>query len=331
MTGKLLRNALVGLFSGLLASAVVVPARAETSAEKLGYPAGKRVLILHADDIGMCYEANHAAKHYLEKGEIQSAAMMMPCPWVSEFADWYKQHPEHDCGLHLAMNAEWRWYRWGPVAPKEQVASLLDPQGYLWDDAPLTALKGKAAEVEVEIRAQVEKALALGIKPSHVDTHMGTLYARPDFTAAYTKVAQEYRIPAMVLEPTPKIEQKFRQRGIAVTEKLRQVINDYKLPKLDDFDAVAEGKTYEEKRDNFFQQIRALEPGITEFIFHPSIESEALRHTTGSAQQRIWEAQMFSDPVVKEFLKSEGIVPTNWKEMMARWEERFGDTLPKKP
>lgn len=304
--------------------------QAETWADKLGYPAGKRVLILHADDIGMCYEANHAAKEYLSKGDIQSAAMMMPCPWVGEFAAWYKENPQHDCGLHLAMNAEWKWYRWGPVAPKEKVPGMLDPQGFLWSDTPLTVLKAKATEIETEIRAQIEKALSLGIKPSHVDTHMGTLYGRPDFAAAYMKVAQEYRIPAMVLEATPKVIEKFKQRGVPVADLLKKLTDDYKLPKLDDFDAVAEGKTYEEKRDNFYKQIRSLDPGITEFIFHPSIESEALRHITGTAQQRIWEAQMFSDPVVKEFLKSEGIVPTNWKEMMSRWEERYGSTLPKK-
>lgn len=330
MIGNLLpsfyRFAILACVTGALANS----ADGETWGDKLGYPAGKRMLILHADDIGMCYEANHAAKEYLTKGDIQSAAMMMPCPWVTEFAAWYKENPQHDCGLHLAMNAEWKWYRWGPVAPKEKVPGMLDPQGYLWSDTPLTILKAKATEIETEIRAQIEKALSLGIKPSHVDTHMGTLYGRPDFAAAYMRVAQEYRIPAMVLEATPKVMEKFRQRGIPVSELLKNSIDDYKLPKLDDFDAVAEGKTYEEKRDNFFHQVRALEPGITEFIFHPSIESEALRHTTGTAQQRIWEAQMFSDPTVKEFLNREGIVPTNWKEMMARWEERFGSTLPKK-
>ncbi len=91
-------------------------AQGETWAEKLGYPAGKMVLMLHADDIGMCYEANQAAKAYLTAGQIQSAALMVPCPWYNEMADWYKEHPDIDLGLHLAMNSEWKWYRWGPVA-----------------------------------------------------------------------------------------------------------------------------------------------------------------------------------------------------------------------
>ena len=319
------------LILALVAVALVgagAQARAEdapkTWAERLGYPAGKRVLILHADDIGMCYEANEAAKRYLPAGDIQSAALMVPCPWFNEIANWYKEHPEFDCGLHLAMNSEWKWYRWPSVAPASEVPHMLDDDGYLLDDTIQTALKAPASEIEKEIRAQLERALSRGIRPSHIDTHMGTLYARPDYTAAYCKVAEEYRIPAMVIEVTPKIEAKFRKRGIPGTEQLRKVIGGYKLPKLDDFDSIQEGDTYEAKLEKFYEQIRGLDPGITELIFHPSILTEGLRHITGTWQQRAWEAEMFSDPAVKEFLKREEIVFTNWKEMMARWEERYG-------
>jgi predicted glycoside hydrolase/deacetylase ChbG (UPF0249 family) len=295
-----------------------------TQAERLGFPAGKRVLILHADDIGMCYEANEAAKNYLGKGEIQSAAMMVPCPWFNEIAHWYKENPQHDMGLHLAMNSEWTWYRWGPVAPKSEVPGMVDPDGYLWDDTIKTAMKAPAEEIEKEIRAQIERALSRGIRPSHIDTHMGTLYARPDYTAVYCKLAEEYHIPAMVIEPSPAVIEKFRQRGVPPTEQMKQILSNYKLPKLDDFDSVPEGKTYEEKRDKFFEQVRGLRPGITEIIFHPSTMTEGLKHITGSNQQRAWEAEMFSDPVVKQFLASEGIIFTNWKELMKRWEEREG-------
>ena len=312
---------------GLLAAMAWTQAaalRAETWAEKLGYPAGKRVLILHADDIGMCYEANQSAKQYLSDGAIQSAAMMVPCPWFNEIAAWYKEHPEHDMGLHLALNSEWKYYRWGSVAPVEQVPGLLDPDGYLWNDTLKTALRGKPEEVEAELRAQIERSLSAGIRPSHIDTHMGTLYARPDFTAVYMKVAEEYRIPAMVIEPSPPIEEKFRKRGVPVSEYLRDLLTNYKLPKLDDFDAVPEGSTYEEKRERFFEQVRNLRPGITELIFHPSVETEGLKRITGSWQQRVWEADLFNDEQVGQFFEREGVLFTNWKEMMARFEERFG-------
>jgi predicted glycoside hydrolase/deacetylase ChbG (UPF0249 family) len=313
----------------LLTLAQALAARGETWAEKLGYPAGKVVLILHADDIGMCYEANEAAKNYLEKGHIQSAAMMVPCPWFNEIAGWYKEHPEHDMGLHLAMNSEWRWYRWGPVAGKDKVPGMCDPDGYLWRGVLDTATHASAAEIEAEIRAQLERALSRGIKPSHIDTHMGTLYARLDYTKAYLKVAEEHHIPAMVIEMTPRVVAKFKKQGYPLTEQSIAQLAGYKLPKLDDFHATLDGKSYEDKKEKFFQQVREMSPGLNEIIFHPSTLTEGLKHTTGSWQQRAWEAQMFSDPQVLAFFEREGIVFTNWKEIMKRWEERFGDKVPK--
>ena len=195
-------------------------ARAETWAEKLGYPSDKIILMLHADDIGMCYEANDSAKNYLPQGRIQSAAMMVPCPWFNEIAEWYKENPDYDLGLHLTMNSEWKDYRWGPVAGKDKPCpAWCDADGYLHRDVIATAMKAKPEEIETEIRAQVERALSRGIRPGHIDTHMGTLYARPDFTAAYMKVAEEYHLPAMVVEPTPKVIEKFRKQGYPITKQ----------------------------------------------------------------------------------------------------------------
>lgn len=305
----------------LASSANPTPAAEPTWAEKLGYPSGKRVLILHLDDIGMCYEANQAAKSYLEKGEVQSAAAMVPCPWFNEIAAWYKEHPEHDVGLHLALTSEWKHYRWGPVAPRSEVPGLIDAEGYLPRSVAEVALKSNGAEVEKEIRAQVERALSRGIRPGHLDTHMGTLYARLDFTRAYLKVAEEYKIPAMAIELTPKVLEDFVKKGYPLTEESVKLSKAYTLPKLDAFHSVPEGKTYEEKREKLCALVRSLAPGITEIICHPSVETEGLRKITGSWQQRAWEARLFSDPEVRKFFETEGVAFTNWKEMMRRHEK----------
>ena len=295
---------------------------AETWGEKLGYPADTRVLMLHADDIGMCYEANQAAKRQLTDGVIHSAAMMVPCPWFNEIAGWYKEHPEHCMGLHLALTSEWKTYRWGPVTNARDVPGLIDDDGYLWRSVIGVATHASAEEIETEIRAQVERAFSRGIKPSHIDTHMGTLYARPDYTAAYMRVAEEYHIPAMVIEMSPHTIQKFRKQGYPMDDRMLELIKNYSLPKLDDFGSIDSAPTYEEKIDKFYQQVRGLQPGITELIFHPSVETEGLTKTTGSWQQRVWEAEMFHDPKVRQFLESEGIVFTNWREMMRRFDEK---------
>ena len=314
---------------GFISTLACLPARGETWAEKLGYPAGKRVLILHADDIGMCYEANQAAKAYLTAGHIQSAALMAPCPWYNEMADWYKEHPDFDLGMHLAMNSEWKWYRWGPVAGKEKVPGMVDKEGFLWRGVLDTAGHAKAEEIEAEIRAQVERAIAKGTRPGHIDTHMGTLYARLDFTKAYLKVAEEYRIPAMVVEQSPAVIEKFKKQGYPITAESMQVLAGYKLPKLDDFNSTTDGKTYEDKKEKFFTLVRSLSPGLNEIIFHPSVLSDTLKAITGTWQQRAWEAQMFADPQVHAFFEREGVLFTNWKQIMEKWEPRFGANLPK--
>jgi hypothetical protein len=170
----------------------------------------------------------------------------------------------------------------------------------------------------------LERALSRGIRPSHIDTHMGTLYARLDYTKAYMKVAQEYHIPAMVIELTPPVVAKFRKQGYPITDESIKEISGYSLPKLDDFHAAPDAKSYEEKKENFFELVRSMSPGINEVIFHPSILTEGLKHITGSWQQRAWEAQMFSDPQMLAFFEREGVVFTNWKEIMKRFDEKNG-------
>jgi predicted glycoside hydrolase/deacetylase ChbG (UPF0249 family) len=295
----------------------------ENWAEKLGYPVNSKVVILHADDIGMCSEANEAVLPYLLNDQIQSAAAMVPCPWFNDIADWYKNHPEEDIGLHLTLTSEWKNYRWGPVSNPSNVPELIDPEGYMWRGVIDVASRAPVTTVEKEVRAQIERAYERGIKPGHIDTHMGTLYSKVEYAEAFFKVAMEYGIPANVIEFTPDRVQKFRKQGYPITARLIQSGRKYTLPKLDDFTSVPNGKSYQEKKELFFDLVQNLEPGITEIIFHPSIETEGLKKITNSWQQRVWEAKMFSDPEVIQFLKNEGIIFTNWKAMMQRFKERI--------
>jgi hypothetical protein len=291
-------------------------------AEKLGYPVDSKVVMLHADDIGMCSEANEAVIPYLLNDQIQSAAAMVPCPWFNDIADWYKKHPEMDIGLHLTLTSEWKNYRWGPVSNPSSVPELIDPEGYLWRGVIDVASRTPVATIEKEVRAQIERAYERGINPGHIDTHMGTLYSKVEYTEAFFNIAMEYGIPANVIEFTPDRVQKFRKQGYPITARLIESGRKYTLPKLDDFSSVPDGKNYQNKKETFFDLIQNLEPGITEIIFHPSINTEGLKKITNSWQQRVWEAKMFSDPEVIQFLKNEGIIFTNWKEMMVRFKER---------
>jgi len=294
-----------------------------TNAEKLGFPAGKKVILLHIDDAGMCDEANIATRHYFENGNLQSAAVMVPCPYADDLIEWAKKQKSPDIGVHLTLTSEWKSYRWGPVSDSTKVAGLIDPEGKMWHDVPDVVMHASAEEVETEVRAQIDKVLAMGYAPTHIDTHMGTLYGSIEYLKVFLKIAEEYNTPANAIDLSDSlIAENFRKEGYPITDDVVELLNQYTLPKLDNFSSVPDGKSYEDKRTNFFALLNSLDPGLTEIIFHPSVETENLKTITNSWQQRVWEAQLFSDPVVQKFFEDNGIIITTWKEVMKRHGQR---------
>lgn len=293
-----------------------------TWAEKLGYPAGKKIVMLHADDIGMCEEANISAKRNLLEGHIQSAAAMPPCPNFEEIIAWAIDHPEIDMGLHLTLTSEWKTYRWPAVLPSEEVPGLIDEEGMMWRRVEDVVEHATVDEVDREVRAQIDKTIALGYQPDHIDTHMGTLYGHPDFAKAYLQIAMDYGIPANAIDMSdPAVVEGFRQKGYPITDELVAFMGSYTLPKLDFFTSAPNADTYENKVAAFKELIKSLKPGLTEIIFHPSEGTENLKTITNSWKQRMWEAKMFADPDLKQFFKDEGIIFTNWKEIMQRFKD----------
>jgi predicted glycoside hydrolase/deacetylase ChbG (UPF0249 family) len=301
---------------------VVGPVAAQTQAEKLGFPAEKKILILHADDIGMSFEGNMTAKEQLPAGRYLSCSAMAPCPWFSEFMAWCKEHPNHDVGLHITLNAEWKYYRWGPVAHRSDVPGLVDKEGCLHNSAVVSALRGKAAEVEKEIRAQIDKSLAGGWRPTHLDSHMGTCFAKPDFIEVYLKLAQEYDIPAFVPEPSPALIARLKKEGFPFTAKHVELMAAHQGPKVDDFYVLGHANSYEEKKQQVTGLIESLAPGITQIIFHPSPATEQMKAITSSWQVRDWESKIWADPDMVAYLKEEGVIQTDWRELARRYKER---------
>jgi predicted glycoside hydrolase/deacetylase ChbG (UPF0249 family) len=293
-----------------------------TNAEKLGFPAGSKVILLHCDDAGMCDEANIAIRNYFEKGDLLSTAVMVPCPFAIELIEWAKTQKSPDVGIHLTLTSEWKNYRWGPVSEASTVPGLTDPERKMWHVVPEVVTHATAGEVETEVRAQIDKVIAAGFNPSHIDTHMGTMYASYEYLKVFLKIAEEYKIPANAIDLSdPVIAENFRKAGYPITKDVVELLNNYSLPKLDNFSSVPDGNTYEEKKANFFKLLVSLGPGLTEIIFHPSVETENLKTITGSWQQRVWEAQLFSDPSVKKFFSDNGIIITNYREVMSRFNK----------
>jgi predicted glycoside hydrolase/deacetylase ChbG (UPF0249 family) len=199
------------------------------------------------------------------------------------------------------------------------VPSLIDPDGFLWKSEILVAEKAKPEEVEREIRAQIEKALKLGIQPTHLDSHMGSLFQRIEFTRVFLKVAEEYKIPPLLIEPGSALNQRFKEQGYPINKEFTAFLHGAQGIKLDDFYILPGAKTYKEKKEKMFTLIRNLSPGLTELVFHPAVESEALKKITNSWQQRVWEAQLFSDPEVQRFFIKEKTEFTQWSELSKRY------------
>lgn len=297
--------------------------RARTVAQDLGFGPAERLLIIHGDDAGMCHSANLGTIDAMTRGIVNSASIMVPCPWLLEIAAHCREHPDLDFGLHLTLTSEWNHYRWGPAASRDQVSSLLDPEGHLWRGVQDVALHGKGDEVERELRAQVKRALALGIRPTHLDTHMGTVFARPDFFHAYYRVANEFKLPCLL----PRFSEERLATLNAWTRMqaaaLKTQVPDSRAFTLDDLVSI-EGNVPLEKQEQFYvDTIRKLKPGITQIIIHCGVEGEELKAITGTHARRDMDRQVFCDPEIRAVIKSEGIHLITWREIGERQREHL--------
>jgi chitin disaccharide deacetylase len=289
-----------------LAAAGSHSAAAPTLAERLGYQAADRVLVINSDDVGMCHAANQAVIEAMERGLLTSGTIMVPCPWFNEIAAYARAHPERSFGVHLCHTAEWKHYRWGPVAPREQVPGLVDPEGCLWPSVEEVYAHSTPDEAFVEARAQIRKALAAGIDVTHLDSHMGTLQYDARYMESYLKLAVEFDLPVrMASQATlerfgqPGLRARFAAQGILfpdhfIHEELKDESKDVK---------------------GFWLRIlRELPPGVTELYVHAAKPTEELQAITGSWRTRSQEFETFTnDPEVRQLIERERIVRIGYR------------------
>jgi hypothetical protein len=304
---------LSAMLTGPTAGAVDV-----TYAERLGWPAGMKVVLFHVDDAGMSYDSNKGAILALEGGVATSTSVMMPCPWVPQFAAYLKEHPQVDAGIHLTLNAEWKDYRWGPVAGKPAVPGLVDEQGCLWNDVPDVVRHASADEFETEIRAQIDKALAMGLHPTHLDTHMGTCFQQP-FTERYIKVGIEKQIPILVIGGHMQHVDAQVSEFKPLIRLLAERVWKAGLPVIDDLvTQPTKGPEYEQRKQQLFKLLDDMKPGVTQIIVHCTAPTEVFQYISGSGPAREAELRLMTDPEVRAFIKDKGIVLTTWRELKQR-------------
>lgn len=249
----------------LLALSTPLSAQTKTIAERLGYPADAKLLILHADDLGVAHSENVASFAALDSGAVSSASIMMPTPWVTEVAAYAKAHPNADLGLHLTLTSEWATYRWGSVASRDSVRSLMDSTGTFPLDVPPVVARARMSDVERELRAQVHRAMALGIRPTHLDSHMGTLFATPALLATYVKVAHAFKLPFLAVKGMPGLD----RAGLTP----RDIVLDTVVIAGDDVPR-------DRWKEYYLDALTKLKPGVSEMIVHLGRDDAELQAVT---------------------------------------------------
>ena len=287
-----------------------------TCGERLGWGPDDRILIIHCDDAGMSLASNRGAIEALEFGLVTSASVMMPCPWVPGFAKYVKEHPDLDIGLHLTLTSEYDWYRWMPVAGKPAVPGLADEQGCLWDNVPLVVQHASPDEIEAEIRAQVDRAETMGMTITHLDSHMGTLFATPEFFERLLKVGIEKQIP--VLLPANATATGLDPKMAEIVKTVAERAWAAGLPVID----YIHGDSYDwkttDKVAHYAQAFRALKPGITEMIVHCTKPDDVIGVINGNRDHLYGDYTAMISPELKKVIEEEGIVLTTWRELKER-------------
>lgn len=285
----------------------------------------KKYLIVNADDYGMCNAANEAVEELFEGGWLKSATVMIPCPTARHAVDFSVAHPEHAIGVHLTMTSEWGKYRWKPLTDGK---SLIDEEGFMWHESDQVEKNASSEDLEKEIRAQIDLAHSWGMKPSHVDNHMGSLYGietgRLGLSKMTLRICGEYGYAYRLYV---KHDKRICPDGTpyilysAVTllskywgKKFNVIIPDYLL--FPDWNNKMR-ESYETYRDMILQQWTDIpEGGVTETFIHPSVECDELKGITGRWKDRVWEYQLMKDPYVHKYLKDHNVELISYRELI---------------
>lgn len=281
----------------------------QSLSEKLGYEKDAILLIVHADDLGLAQSVNEASIEAFGNGGITSGSLMVPCPWAPDFASYYRDHPGLDVGIHITLNAEWKYYRWDGVLPANEIPSLLDEAGYLHPTVEDVARNDVPAEVEKEVRAQIERAKELGIRPTHLDTHMGSIAAKPELLQIYLKLGMEYELPLLL--PRNQIMQ-------LPSEQRSTVTGEFAL--LDGLYMMNSDPGTSEWTKAYGSMLGQMKPGLNQLIVHLAHDNDEMQaiaadHPDFGASWRQRDLEFVSGDEFREMLKTNGIQLVTWKQI----------------
>lgn len=270
----------------------------------------ERFLILNADDFGMCHSTNQAVGALLQEGSITSASLMMTCPWVLEAAAFVRQNPQADVGIHVTLTSEWEHYKWGPI--RKDLSSLTEEYGYFPSNTAAVIANADPEELRAEAVAQMELALRMGLDPTNIDNHMGSMY---HVTEILLELCQAYNLPLRYPKHVPPgLIAPHHEQLVKAAEVKGILLPDY-VTSLPFFPPAEVEATYDFTKNAAIQCIRNLQPGITELLFHPSLDTEELKAITNTWKLRRFEFDVFRDEEIVRLLKEEEIRLLTWRDL----------------
>lgn len=271
----------------------------------LGYPADARLLIINADDFGMCHAINEAILRALKEGVVSSTTLMVPCPWALHAMQQLGEHPGIPFGVHLTLVCEFSMDRWGPVSPGRSVPSLVDDAGYFYSGERIPELLAQARldEVEQEFRAQIETVHAARLMPTHLDWHCLADGGRPDIFDLTLRLAREYGLALRVHDRRHAMD--LQDQGLPVTD--HDVLDSYSMGADD-------------KPARYARLLRELPAGLSEWAVHPGLgnaEAQALEPETW--QVRKADFDFLVSRQAGDLLEEEGIILLDYRALQEIW------------
>jgi len=271
----------------------------------LGYPADGRLLIINADDFGMCHSVNEAIIGGYRNGIIRSTSLMVPCPWSLHAMQFLGMHPELPFGVHLTVVSEWADYRWGPVSPIGEVPNLIDENGYFHNFDQMSQFLGRVSleQLDMEFRAQIEIVLAAGLRPTHLDWHCLRLKDREDISGLMLNLAKEYGLALRVAG----------QSWIDTLQRQGYPTNDHDF--LDSYLLDPHSKNAK-----FIELLRQLPVGLNEWAVHPGLDSPELFAIESDADHiRQTDFDFLTSKQAEDVIKEEGIILLDYRRLQEIW------------
>ncbi|MCJ7466449.1 MAG: polysaccharide deacetylase family protein [Maribacter sp.] len=297
------------LFLSFLFSTLSIYSQNQNIAQRLGYPADAKLLIIHADDLGVAHSQNRATFEQLKSGPVNSASIMVPCPWFQEVVANAQKNQSLDLGLHLTLTSEWKYYKWAPISSKDSVSSLLDDNGYFFPEVPEFVTHAKTEEVEAEMRNQIKKAYRSGIDVTHLDAHMGAAVSTADFAGAYMKLGKEFNLPVLL-----------DARVFAMDNPLIKSLLDEKTIIIDHIYTILPEQFLKGSRSYYSDLLNNLPSGLNCLLIHLAFDDSEMQgitidHPEWGAAWRQADFDFFNSPECAQLIKENNIILVTWREL----------------